>query len=66
MLKGKSKASWNFQKITQKIAKYGDVSGFDRKHKIIFISVCVDSGYIKTEKKINADNATATDVAIAA
>ena len=60
MQKDKSKFSQIFK------IKRGGVSGFDRKHEVIFISVCVDSGYNKTEKKINADNAIATDVAIAA
>ena len=45
---------------------YGGVFGFDREQEMLSISVCVASTYIKSEKKINADNSVATDVAIAA
>lgn len=43
------------------------VQGFDRKVKIWIISACVELVYIKTSKKINAENNfVAADAAIAA
>lgn len=66
MLKDKSELVKIFKNITHK-NKYGGVFGFDRKQEMLFISACVASTYIKSEKKINADNySVATDVAVAA